>query len=241
MRNLQLSSGLRLLSHGHRVCSEPHMGETRFELGRFVLAGILPAVMLAACGSPTASEHQNEGGAGAVAGEATGGSRAGSGSGGSKADSGTGGANAGSGSGGVSGGAVGGSGSGGNLNHAGSGGWSANAGAAGSSGANAGGAGGEPLACGSMTCGAAQYCVIPCCGGTAPACFPASTDGKCPTGSHSGCTTNPTACTSPASCCQQDDCTAPPPFCSDAVPSMCFSSQGLPGPPKDRICQKMCA
>jgi len=194
---------------------EPHMGETRFELGRFVLAGILPAVMLAACGSSTGSEHQNEGGAGAVAGEANGGSKAGTGSGGSKADSGTGGANAGSG--GVS------------------------SGAAGSSGANAGGVGGEPLACGSMTCGAAQYCVIPCCGGTAPACFPASSDGKCPAGSHSGCTTNPTACTSPASCCQQDDCTPPPPFCSDAVPAMCFPSPGVPGPPKDRICKKMCA
>lgn len=208
------------------------MGEPRFGLGRFVVAGILPAVMLAACGSPTVGERQNEAGAGPIADDATGGSKAGSGSGGSKV---------GTGSGGVSGDAAGGSGSGGSLNHAGSDGWSGNAGAAGSSGANAGGGDGAPLACGSMTCGASQYCVIPCCGGAAPACFPSSSDGKCPAGSHSGCTTNPTACTSPAGCCQQDNCTPQPPFCTDAWPAMCFTLQGLPDQGQGRTCHKMCA
>jgi len=118
------------------------MREPRFGLGRFVLAGILPAVMLVACGSSTRSEHQNEGGAGIVADEAAGGSKAGSGSGGSKADSG---------SGGVSG-AVGDSGSAGSLAQAGSGGWSGgNAGAASSSagggGSSAGGGAGVNGTC----------------------------------------------------------------------------------------------
>jgi len=204
------------------------MRETRFGLGRFALAGIVPAVILAACGSSTGSEHPGDGGTGAVAEEATGGSKTGSGSGGLIANSG---------SGAVSGGAAAsGSGSGGSLNRAGSGGSSGNTAQAGTSGAD-----GEPLACGSVTCGAAQYCVIPCCGGTAPACFPASSDGKCPAGSHSGCSTNPTACTSSSSCCQQDSCSPPPPFCSDAKPTMCFSSPGVPGPAQGRICQMMCA
>ncbi|HET7542414.1 MAG TPA: hypothetical protein VFK05_21240 [Polyangiaceae bacterium] len=196
-------------------------------------------MMLAACGSSTSSEPQNQGGSGAVADHGAGGSKAGSGTGGAGSDSG-----------GVSGGAMGGSDSAGSLNRAGSGGSSGNAGSgassgnaggAGASGANAGSGGGAPLACGSTTCGASQYCVIPCCGGTAPSCFPASSDGKCPAGSHSGCTTNPTACTSPSSCCQQDDCSPPPPYCSDAKPTMCFPSPGVPGEPQGRICQKMCA
>jgi len=207
------------------------MRQTRFALVRFALAGVVPVMMLAACGSSTGSEHQSQAGAGTVVDEGTGGSKSGESSGG------------------ASGAAAGSSGLGGSLNHAGSGGnhagaagsSGANAAGAGSSGANAGGAGGEPLACGSMTCGASQYCVIPCCGGTAPACFPASSDGTCPTGSHSGCNSNPGQCTSPASCCQYDPCTAPPPYCSDATPTFCFSSPGLPGPPQNRTCRMMCA
>jgi len=206
------------------------MRRTRFALGGFALAGLVPVMMLAACGSSTGSEHQSQAGAGAVVDEGTGGSKAGASSGG------------------ASGAAAGSSGLGGSLNHAGSGGnhagaagSSGNAGQAGSSGAHSGGAGGEPLACGSMTCGASQYCVIPCCGGTAPACFPASSDGTCPTGSHSGCNSNLGQCTSPVSCCQYDPCSAPPPYCSDSEPTLCFSSQGLPGPPQNRTCRMMCA
>jgi hypothetical protein len=206
------------------------MRQTRFGLGRFVLAGVVPAMMLAACGSSTGSEHQNQAGAGAVADEGTGGSKAGASSGG------------------ASGAAAGASGSGGSLNHAGSGGnhaasagSSGNAGEAGSSGANAGGASSEPFACGSMTCGASQYCVIPCCGGAAPACFPLAGDGTCPAGSHSGCNWNPPQCTTPASCCQYDNCSPPPPYCSDAKPTFCFPSPGLPGPALDRTCRMMCA
>ena len=222
--------------HGHALCTEPDMRQTRFGLGRFALAGVVPVMVLAACGSSTGSEHQSQAGAGAVVDESTGGSKAGASS-------------AGASSAGAGGAAAGSSGSGGSLNHAGSGGnqagaagsSGANAAGAGSSGGNAGGAGGEPLACGSMTCGASQYCVIPCCGGTAPACFPASSDGTCPTGSHSGCNSNLGQCTSPASCCQYDPCSAPPPYCSDSTPTLCFPSPGVPGPPQNRICRMMCA
>ena len=207
----------------HAVCTEQHMSETRFGLGRFVLAAIVPALLLAGCSSSTSSEHQNEGGSGGAN------------------DAGIGGSEAGSGSAGVSGAAPGGSGAGGSVNHAGSGGQSGNAGEAGASGANAAGGGGEPLPCGSVTCGASQYCVIPCCGGTAPACFPVPSDSKCPAGSHSGCTTGPAACAPPANCCQYDPCSPPPPFCSDAKPALCFPTPGLPDPGQSRTCRQMCA
>ena len=206
------------------------MGQPRLAAARVVLAGILPAALLLACGASAGGEHQNQGGAPAVADAGSGGSKAGSDS----ANS-----NAGSPSGGVSGGTSGASGAGGRFSRGGSGGSGGGAGQPGSSGANTGGAGDRPFPCGSTSCGASQYCVIPCCGGTAPACFPESGDGACPTGSHSGCSSNPGMCTSPAKCCQFDPCMPPPPYCSDTQPQICFPSPGSPG--QARTCQMTCA
>src|SRR6478735_7403157 len=67
------------------------MGQTRCRAMRFLLAGILPAAALAACGASMSAEHQSQGGGPAVADAASGGSKAGSGSGGSRAGSGSGG------------------------------------------------------------------------------------------------------------------------------------------------------
>jgi len=207
------------------------MGQTRFRTPRFVLAAILPAALLVACGASTGAEHQGGAPAAADAGSA-----------GSKAVGGSG-SRAGSDSGGVSSGSSGASGSGDSHEHAGSSDTGGSAGQAGSSGASAGGGGGQPVACGSTICEASQYCVIPCCGGTAPMCFPAPSDGSmCPTGSHAGCRSNFGTCTSPANCCQYDDCTPPPPYCTEMKPQFCFPNPSVPGPPgPDRICQMMCA
>ena len=91
-----------------------------------------------------------------------------------------------------------------------------------------------PTACGATACSAAQYCVIPCCGGVAPACFPIGDGGVCPSGSHSGCsapTTN--SCVTGFTCCQANPCTPPAPYCSDALPVSCMLS--------GRTCRMMCA
>ena len=70
-------------------------------------------------------------------------------------------------------------------------------------------------ACGTMTCGASQLCIRPCCGGTAPECVP-NDGGGCPTGAMVclrpgggvGCAT---------------PCTPPPPYCID-TPASCGST-----------------
>jgi len=116
------------------------------------------------------------------------------------------------------------------------------AGSSSTGGASAGGtAGGTsvggdgPLACGSATCTATQFCVIPCCGGAAPACFPVAGDaGTCPAGSHSGCTAPASyACSPSTTCCQYNPCTPPSPYCSDSQPTGCFTT--------GRTCRMMCA
>jgi len=217
----------------HSPCCNQDMGQTHFKAVRFVLARILPAALLVACGSATGGEHPGQGGAPAVADAGSGGSNTGSGHGGSKAgsDSALGGDTSGVG------------GRGGSFSVADSSDLGGNGTQAGSSGADTGGAAGEPISCGTSTCGPSQYCVIPCCGGAAPMCFPAPSDGStCPTGSHAGCSTHFGTCAQPANCCQFDDCTPPSPYCTDEKPQICFPSPGQPGAPgADRICRMMCA
>jgi hypothetical protein len=104
-----------------------------------------------------------------------------------------------------------------------------NAGAGGS----ASGAGGAQ-SCGTANCGATQYCVIPCCGGTALPCFQPPDGGTCPTGSTTGCLGASFMCSDPASCCQPEPCVPPPPYCSDTVPSGCITEQG-------KTCRLTCA
>jgi hypothetical protein len=101
-------------------------------------------------------------------------------------------------------------------------------------GASAGTGGAGPISCGTNTCSAAQYCVIPCCGGTAPACFSVGDAGACPGGSHLGCSPPSSyTCSNPATCCQYDPCTPPAPYCSETIPVGCFTT--------GRTCQMMCA
>lgn len=69
-----------------------------------------------------------------------------------------------------------------------------------------------PFACGTVTCGATQVCVEPCCGGAAPPCIPRDDAGACPGGFH-----EVSACAGSAGPgCQGDPCTPPAPFCVDA-------------------------
>lgn len=163
--------------------------------GRLVALGGAAALLLASCGAATGDgEQRGHGGAGA------------SGAGGAQ----KGGAGAGM---------------------AGSAGTSAGAGgtAGGTGGASAGTSGASPaagsgggVACGATTCGAAQYCIFPCCGGAPPSCFQLPDGVTCPTGTHSGCLST-TQCTSPATCCQPDPCMPGPPHCSDTLPIGCFT------------------
>ncbi len=121
----------------------------------------------------------------------------------------------------------------------GSGGGSSNTDAGGGSagsGGSGGGAGtdaGGPFACGTETCAATQFCIHPCCGGAAPACFDKPDGGSCPPGSHDGCNTGSGFdCTGP-DCCEPDPCTPPPPYCADSPESGCS--------PQDKDCYLMCA
>jgi hypothetical protein len=69
---------------------------------------------------------------------------------------------------------------------------------------------GGPLACGSITCGAKQYCVQPCCGGAPAVCLPMPDSGVCPTG------TSPGVCAGTGEKgCVGEPCTPPPPYCVD--------------------------
>ncbi|HEY2404574.1 MAG TPA: hypothetical protein VGI10_01155 [Polyangiaceae bacterium] len=108
------------------------------------------------------------------------------------------------------------------------------AGAAAGSGGSSAGAGGAQ-SCGDTPCGPAQYCVIPCCGGTAQPCFQAPDGGTCPAGSTTGCLSGPSyLCLNPATCCQPAPCTPPPPYCSNTIPTGCLMQQG-------RTCRLTCA
>jgi len=125
-----------------------------------------------------------------------------------------------------------------NAGSSGTGGENGGGGAAGGS-ATTGGAtvsnGGEgAITCGATTCGTAQYCVMPCCGGAALACFSVGDAGTCPSGSHSGCSgPSINQCAAGTNCCQYNPCTPPPPYCSDTRPVGCFAT--------GRTCQMMCA
>jgi hypothetical protein len=170
---------------------------SRYRLRVRVLALGAVAALLAACGTSTGDGKQGGHGGADTGGADTGGA-----------------------------GAKGGGSSGGTAGSAGS---SATAGAtaagaggssAGASGSNTGGDAGGALPCGAESCGAAQYCVFPCCGGAAPACMQLPEGTTCPAGFHSGCFGG--QCSSPATCCQADPCTPPPPYCSDKLPIGCL-------------------
>ncbi len=165
-------------------------------------------------------------GGAATSGDAS--ARAGSGNG----DSGGSGGSSGSSSG-TSSGAVGSSGdaTGGSIAQGGSSGSSAGANAYGGSSAGAGGS----LPCGATTCSAGQYCIVPCCGGTAPLCFDPPDGGACPAGSTRGCVSGASYnCANAADCCEPAVCTPPPPYCGDTLPSAGCLAQG-------RTCRLECA
>jgi len=192
-----------------------------------VVAVLIVASLLAACGSSAGTGAKGGGGASAGSGGSAagnGGSAAGSG-GSSDSHAGSGGSAAG-----TSGSAAG---TGGSA--AGAGGSVAGAGGstAGASGSNGGGDSGGNFACGGVTCGPRQYCVLPCCGGAAPGCFLPPGGGTCPAGSHAGCAFG-IQCGNPGTCCQQDPCSPPPPYCTDTEPAGCLLQQG-------RTCQLLCA
>ena len=180
-------------------------------ISRSLVAVLLATVsVVAACGNSGDGERSGHGGSSAGSAGTTAGSAGSS--------AGVGGSHAGA------GGSV--AGSGGAA--AGSAGSTAGSGGA-SDGASGSGAGGDQsgdLACGASVCGKAQYCVFPCCGGAPPPCFQAPGGGDCPAGSHSGFCIGGFGCTPPATCCQMDPCTPPPPYCSDTAPVGCITQQG---------------
>jgi hypothetical protein len=92
----------------------------------------------------------------------------------------------------------------------------------GTAGASAGSGGDGLIVCGSQSCGASQYCVMPCCGGPRPQCLAKPDAGACPAGTHSGCTIGVGDCASPADCCEDDPCVAAAPYCSDQAPTGCL-------------------
>jgi hypothetical protein len=172
-----------------------------------VTALFLGGRLLAACASDD-GENGGEGaksGASGAAGSATGGANGGSSAtggsapnGGSAGRDGDGG-RAGNGGGGAGSGA-GGSGGAGAMGTGGASGASGSAGASGASGA----AGSGAFACGTQTCGAEQYCIVPCCGGAPPICTPKPDGGACPPNTSDEGT-----------CCRQMPCTPAPRYCSD--------------------------
>lgn len=191
-----------------RASATSHRERLQYPVRVRVLALGAVAALVAACGT-SAGDDKQVGGAGAGGAD-------------------TGGAGS-SGAGGAGAGATGAKGGGSGSGTAGAAGTSATAGtpaagaggsSAGASGSNTGGDAGGALPCGTETCGAAQYCVSPCCGGAAPACMQLPEGTACPAGFHSGCFGGP--CTSPATCCQANDCKPPPPYCSDTMPIGCF-------------------
>lgn len=90
-----------------------------------------------------------------------------------------------------------------------------------------------PFACGTDTCAPNQYCINPCCGGAAPACFAKPDGGTCPAGTHDGCSPPVFGTCTGGNCCQEDPCTPPPSYCADQPPAGCL----LQG----RSCLMLCA
>ncbi len=98
------------------------------------------------------------------------------------------------------------------------GGSSAEGGSGGASGSSAGAGGAQ--SCGTTICAANQYCVVPCCGGTAPLCFDPPDGGACPNGATKGCVSGASYnCANAANCCEPAPCKPPAPYCSDTMPS----------------------
>jgi hypothetical protein len=193
---------------------------------RRILICLLLGGAASACGTGESNDGSN-GGMSAGGSSDAGGARAGS----AGASGATSAGSAGTTSAGAGGTASGGSGLGGGASGGASGGTSG-----GHAGSSSGGSGGEasgPVACDAMTCGPAQYCVIPCCGGAPPACMPKPSAGSCPAGSHDGCTFNSSLCPNRTDCCEQDPCTPPPPYCSDKAPAGCSFEMG-------RTCRVAC-
>lgn len=87
-----------------------------------------------------------------------------------------------------------------------------------------------PLACGSTTCSATEYCIVPCSGGILPICIPTE-NGACPSGTQSGMCLGDGGPT-PAGCVTSP----PPPYCS-ASPTC----NGNPGRATGRRIDCMCA
>jgi len=81
----------------------------------------------------------------------------------------------------------------------------------------------SPGSCGDQTCGPAQYCIHPCCGGAPPQCTPLPASGQCDPGTHAGCLA-PGTC-SASQCCQADPCTPPPPFCASQPQGECNAAR----------------
>lgn len=77
----------------------------------------------------------------------------------------------------------------------------------------------------SLTCPGGQVCVLPCCGGPAPACTDVNAEGKC----NSGDTPIPAdQCRFPCAgttCCPPVTCTPDPPFCADAADLQCTGTK----------------
>ena len=86
----------------------------------------------------------------------------------------------------------------------------------------------SPSGCDDQTCNTSQYCIHPCCGGAPPQCTPLPASGQCDPGTHAGCLA-PGTC-SAASCCQEDPCVPPPPYCADQPQGTCVN----------RSCQLAC-
>lgn len=84
---------------------------------------------------------------------------------------------------------------------------------------------GEPITCGEGTCTFGQICVLPCCGGPAPACTDPDGQGQCPDGMPpvpmDRC---PGGCTGPL-CCLPVPCQADPPFCAAPGELQCTGTQ----------------
>ncbi len=66
------------------------------------------------------------------------------------------------------------------------------------------------VACGAAVCGADQYCVEPCCGGSAPVCVDSNADGSCPDGTRN----QPCSAPGGSSFGCASDCVPAPPFCA---------------------------
>lgn len=81
---------------------------------------------------------------------------------------------------------------------------------------------GGPHECGEQSCGPAQVCILPCCGGPAPGCSDVDARGACPDGGmpvpadqcqFGGCTGQ--------LCCPPVNCVADPPFCAAVTDLRC--------------------